>query len=189
MRTLQSKSFAQKLAKYLTILPFALLLITANSCAKKKEKVETPPTSVPPSLPAPSSVDIEDDEKGIDIADGPVVMRETIPGTDIYTSVDEYPQFPGGEEARTKFIKDNLKYPINAKKNGIQGRVTCSFTIEKNGSFSDIRVDRGIDPDLDKEAVRIIKAMPKWIPAKKGGKVVRMRYTLPIKFKLDSLKK
>ncbi len=95
------------------------------------------------------------------------------------------PQFPGGEQALFKFLNENIKYPVIAQENGIQGRVICQFVVNTDGSIVDIQVVRGVDPSLDKEAVRVIQSMPKWIPGKQRGKPVRVRFTLPINFKLQ----
>ena len=98
---------------------------------------------------------------------------------------EEIPQFPGGERALLDFIKNNLQYPEDAQENGKQGRVITSFTIEIDGSISDIAVIRGIYPSLDKEAIRLISTMPKWIPGSFKHEIVKMRYTLPIMFRLQ----
>ena len=94
------------------------------------------------------------------------------------------PSFPGGETEMHKFINDNLKYPVVAQESGIQGRVTIRFVVTKSGVISDVTVIRGIDPSCDKEAVRVVKAMPKWIPGKQNGLNVPVYFTLPIVFRL-----
>lgn len=103
-----------------------------------------------------------------------------------HVTVEKMPGFPGGEGEMQKFIGENLKYPAVAVENGVQGRVTLRFIVEKDGAISDVRILRGIDPSCDKEAVRVIKAMPKWIPAKQNGREVRCYFTLPIVFRLPS---
>ena len=102
----------------------------------------------------------------------------------VLTVVDQMPEFPGGLEAMAKFLSSNLRYPPRAEEMGIKGRVTCQFIVETDGSITDVRVVRGVDPDLDREAMRVIKAMPKWIPGKKDGKPVRVRFTSPVNFTL-----
>ncbi|HPB36488.1 MAG TPA: energy transducer TonB, partial [Bacteroidales bacterium] len=99
--------------------------------------------------------------------------------------VEEMPGFPGGESALMKFINDNLRYPQLALENGIAGRVICTFVIDGRGKVSDIQVIRSVDPNLDREATRVISMMPDWKPGKQRGKPVRVRYTLPIIFKLQ----
>ncbi len=95
------------------------------------------------------------------------------------------PEFPdGGTSGLMKYINDNLKYPPIAQENGIQGRVIVSFVVNKDGSISNARVVRGVDASLDREALRLVNSMPKWIPGKKDGKVVRVSYTQPISFRI-----
>ena len=104
----------------------------------------------------------------------------------VFVIVESMPEFPGGQQALFKYLSDNIKYPVIAKENGIQGRVICQFTVNKDGSIVDIEVVRsGGDPSLDKEAVRVIKSMPKWKPGKQRGKPVRVKYTVPVSFKLQ----
>lgn len=103
----------------------------------------------------------------------------------VFVVVEKMPEFPGGQQAMFKFISDNLKYPTIAQENGIQGRVICQFIVNKDGSISGVEVIRsGGDPSLDKEAIRIIKSMPKWKLGYQRGKPVRVKYTVPINFKL-----
>jgi len=103
----------------------------------------------------------------------------------IHTIVEQMPTFPGGDAALMKYLSSNLRYPPRAEEMGIKGRVTCQFVVERDGSITDVKVVRGVDPDLDREAVRVIKSMPKWIPGKQNGKSVRVRYTCPINFTLQ----
>ena len=99
--------------------------------------------------------------------------------------VEQMPQFPGGQQALFKFLSENVKYPAIAKENRIQGRVICQFIINKDGSITDVEVVRsGGDPSLDKEAVRVLKAMPNWIPGRQQGKLVRVKYAVPVNFRL-----
>lgn len=104
----------------------------------------------------------------------------------VFVVVEKMPEFPGGTQAMFRFISDNLKYPVIAQENGIQGRVICEFVINKDGSIADLKVVRSAgDPSLDKEAIRLVKLMPKWKPGKQRDKVVRVKYTVPINFKLQ----
>ena len=102
-----------------------------------------------------------------------------------YTVVEQMPQFPGGETALLNNISKNLVYPKIAQENGIQGRVIVRFMVNKDGSISNIQIVRSLDPTCDKEAIRIIKSLPKFIPAKQNGVNVAVWYTLPITFKLS----
>ena len=103
----------------------------------------------------------------------------------IFTVVEEMPEFPGGQGALLQYLSKSIKYPVIAQENGIQGRVSCSFVVEKDGSVTDVQVLRGVDPSLDKEAIRVITAMPKWKPGKQRGKPVRVKYTVPVTFRLQ----
>jgi protein TonB len=100
--------------------------------------------------------------------------------------VEKMPEFPGGQAELMSYLKNAIKYPVVAQENGIQGRVTCSFTINKDGTIVDVEVIRGIDASLDKEAVRVITAMPKWKPGEQRGKPVRVKYNLPVNFRLQN---
>lgn len=103
---------------------------------------------------------------------------------EIFTYVEEVSQFPGGMEAFYKFLRDNIKYPHAAREMEVEGRVIVSFVVEKDGSITDVQVLKGIREDMDKEAVRVVKTMPKWQVAKMNGKAVRHKNTIPILFKL-----
>lgn len=106
------------------------------------------------------------------------------PSNEVYDVVEEMPQFPDGPEALMEYINKNIKYPADAKTAGIQGRVICNFVVECDGSITDIKVYRSVDPSLDKEAVRVLRSMPQWIPGKQDGVPVRVKYLLPVTFKL-----
>jgi len=105
---------------------------------------------------------------------------------EIFVVVENQPEFPGGNTAMMKFLGDNIKYPVIAQENGIQGRVICNFVVEKDGSITDVQVVRGVDPSLDREAMRVIKQMPRWTPGKQRGQAVRVRFTLPVVFRLQN---
>ena len=103
----------------------------------------------------------------------------------VYDVVEVMPQFPGGQIAMLKYIMENIKYPKQIMEEGIQGRVTVRFIVEKDGSISDVKPILSVHPLLDKEAVRVVKSMPKWTPGKHNGKPVRVRFNLPVMFKLN----
>ena len=103
----------------------------------------------------------------------------------VYDVVEVMPQFPGGQTAMLKYIMENIKYPKQIMEEGIQGRVTVSFIVEKDGRVSNVRLLRSVQPSLDKEAIRVVKSMPKWTPGKQNGKPVRVRFNLPVMFKLN----
>ena len=105
--------------------------------------------------------------------------------TKVFDVVEQMPQYKGGDQALMDYLNKSIKYPVIAEENGIQGRVVCTFVVERDGSISDVKVVRSVDPSLDKEAVRVLKAMPKWIPGKQNGSAVRVKFTLPVTFKLQ----
>jgi protein TonB len=105
--------------------------------------------------------------------------------TKVFEVVEQMPQFPGGDAALMQFLNSHIKYPVVAEENGIQGRVVCTFVVERNGSITDVRVIKSVDPSLDKEAVRVLKSMPSWIPGKQNGSAVRVKYTVPVTFRLQ----
>ena len=115
------------------------------------------------------------------------VMTEEEPAPvaeEIFTFVEEYPEFPGGDKALREYILNTIKYPEVARTSGITGTVYVQFVVEKDGSISDVKVVRGIGGGCDEEAVRVVKSMPRWKPGKQRGQPVRVYFTLPIEFKL-----
>ena len=105
---------------------------------------------------------------------------------DVYKSVEQMPQFPGGEAAMMKYLSQNIQYPPSAAKNNVEGRVILQFVVEKDGQIGEVKIVRSVDPELDAEAVRVIKTMPNFIPGRQDGKPVAVWYTIPISFKLQS---
>lgn len=103
----------------------------------------------------------------------------------VFDVVEQMPSFPGGNDALMKFLQENVKYPVVAQENGVQGRVVVSFVVEKDGSITDVKVVRSVDPSLDKEATRVVKSMPRWIPGKQNGAAVRVKYNVPVSFRLQ----
>lgn len=135
------------------------------------------------------------DVKGNDDANGEILKaKEVIAEPEppkheeenkVFDIVEQQPLFPGGPAALMKYLSDNTKYPVVAQENGVQGRVTVQFVVEKDGSISDVHVLRGVDPSLDKEAVRVVKSMPRWTPGKQNGITVRVNYRVPVLFRLQ----
>ncbi len=129
------------------------------------------------------------DGLGIDPADlqqNKLIVEDPVEDNKIWEGiVEQVPSFPGGESAMYEWLGKNIVYPVIAIENRIQGRVTLQFVVEKNGEIGDIRIIRGVDTSIDKEALRVIKSMPKWIPGRQGGNPVRVRYTLPVQFRLQ----
>ena len=105
--------------------------------------------------------------------------------TKVFDVVEQMPSFPGGDAELMKFLSSHIKYPVVAEENGIQGRVIATFVVERDGSISDVKVIKSVDPSLDKEAIRVLKSMPKWIPGKQNGSAVRVKYTVPVTFRLQ----
>ena len=103
----------------------------------------------------------------------------------VFDVVEQMPSFPGGTAALMAYLQKAIKYPPVAEENGIQGRVICTFVVERDGSVTDVRIAKSVDPSLDKEAQRVVSAMPKWIPGKQNGQSVRVKYTLPVTFRLQ----
>ena len=165
----------------------------------------TPPPPPPPPAPAVAEVltvvedDVELEQQEIISSEddasaaqtetfvAPVVEEEEEEESaqQIFTVVEKQPEFPGGTAELFKYLNKAIKYPVIAQENGIQGRVVCSFVVNRDGSIVDIQVMRGVDPSLDKEAMRVISEMPKWKPGKQRGKPVRVRFILPVQFRLQ----
>lgn len=112
-----------------------------------------------------------------------LMPRYTVPESPVYEIVEHMPTFPGGDAALIEFLSRNVKYPPVASDNDIQGKVVCKFTVETDGTLTNIRVTKAVAPLLDREAVRVIKSMPKWNPGKQDGKAVRVQYSVPVTFR------
>ena len=166
------------------------------------QTAETPPPPPPPQA-APVVVEVlnvventeeveaveivsEDDETEEIVIDVPVAAPiEEEEEEVVFQVVEKMPQFPGGQQALFEYLTKNIRYPVIAQENGLQGRVICQFVVNSDGSIVDIVVVRSVDPSLDKEAVRVIQSMPKWQPGEQRGKAVRVKYTLPVNFRLQ----
>ena len=128
----------------------------------------------------------DDTQAAVEVKYTPVeVEEEEVDEQQIFTIVEEQPEFPGGMAECYKWIGKNLNYPTISAENGVQGRVTVNFVVNADGSIVDVKVLRGVDPYLDKEAVRVVSKMPKWKPGKQRGKAVRCSFNLPVRFKLN----
>jgi len=162
---MMSKSKTQKvmLLKMVFVLPFALFLTIVFSSIITDRVIAQPDASE-----LSSSVINQDPQE-----------------EEVYVVVEKMPEYPGGDEARVKFMVENVKYPDEARKNGISGTVFVSFIVEKDGSISDVKLLRGVDKLLDNEALRVVKLMPAWQPGVQRGKPVRVQFNMPIQFNLD----
>ena len=120
----------------------------------------------------------------------PTVVATTIAEeeaeNEIFTIVEEFPEFPGGNAALNSYLANSIKYPVIAQENGVQGRVTVQFVVNQDGSIVDVEILRGQDPSLDREAMRVVSAMPNWKPGMQRGKPVRVRFNVPVNFRLQN---
>lgn len=119
-----------------------------------------------------------------DIA-APEPPKHVVEETKIFTVVEQMPMFPGGDGALMSYLSSNIHYPTVAAENGVQGRVVVGFVVERDGSITDVNVLRSVDPSLDREAMRVVKSMPKWTPGKQNGSAVRVKYQVPVTFRLQ----
>jgi len=166
----------------------------------RAEEVKPPPPPPPPKVVEvlnivddETEIDDElqiedteaDDQTVIDVA--PVIQqeKETEEESQVFFIVEDMPEFPGGEIALRKFIANAIKYPVIAQENGIQGKVYVNFVVDKDGSVINAKIARGVDPSLDKEALRVVNSLPKWKPGMQRGKPVKVSYTVPISFVLQ----
>jgi protein TonB len=114
------------------------------------------------------------------------VVSKNVPEPDkVFDVVEQMPLFSGGQVELMKYLSANVKYPVEASKKGIQGRVIVQFVVEKDGTISNVKVVNNADEQLKEEAIRVVKTMPKWVPGKQNGKEVRVKYTLPVTFRLN----
>ncbi len=151
----------------LFVLPAFALLVAGNiSCSQgASEKQDAKEETVAPDSVAAPTDGVAKDE--------------------VFMVAEQMPEFPGGMKELLKFLQNNLKYPENAMKNNVQGRVIVQFVVEKDGTLTEFKVARSVDPDLDAEALRVLQIMPKWKPGMQRGKIVRVKFTVPVSFKLQ----
>lgn len=175
------------ISKYLMFIPVVALLLLFSNCAnnksgQEKSAAETTETAraveqgkaVEPEKTVQTSVAITEAEKKDEIGDDKV-----------FEVVEHMPEFPGGNQELMKFLSSNIKYPTNAEKNKIQGRVIIQFLVSKEGSIKNAKIVRSVDKELDAEALRVINAMPKWKPGMHKGEAVNVKYTVPVVFRLQ----
>ncbi len=164
----------------------------------RQEEVKPPPPPPPPKVSDVLNIvedDVElDDElelmdteanENTEIDYQAIEVVEEEEDAPVFFIVEQMPVFPGGEEALRKYIAQSVKYPAIAQENGIQGRVFVAFVVNTKGEVTDVKIARGVDPNLDKEAIRVVTNMPKWTPGKQRGKAVKVSYTVPINFVLQ----
>ena len=167
----KKKSNAAGHIKYaLFVLPAFALLVAGNiSCSQDASQTEDAKEEVV----APVSPDAKE------------APADSTAKDEVFMVAEQMPEFPGGMKEMLKFLQENVKYPENAMKNNVQGRVIVQFVVEKDGTPTEFKVLRSVDPDLDAEALRVMKAMPKWKPGMQKGQVVRVKFTVPVSFKLQ----
>ena len=131
----------------------------------------------------------EDPEDPVILDIGSIMEPGEGPGEEdlsgIFDFAETMPEFPGGDAALLSFLSKNVKYPAIAQENGIKGKVFVTFVVDENGNIYDVTLARGVDSSLDREAIRVVKSMPRWKPGKQGNKAVKVRYTVPINFILQ----
>ena len=164
----KKKSNAAGHIKYaLFVLPAFALLVAGNiSCSQGASEKQ----------------DAKEETVALDSVAAPT---DSVAKDEVFMVAEQMPEFPGGMKELLKFLQDNLKYPENAMKNNVQGRVIVQFVVEKDGTLTEFKVARSVDPDLDAEALRVLQTMPKWKPGMQRGKIVRVKFTVPVSFKLQ----
>ncbi len=154
-------------SKYLMFIPVAALLVLFSNCTNTADKTTT-----------------EEEKAEVKFVPTEVKSDTIIVQDEALDVVEVMPEFPGGNKAMMSYLAENIKYPKEAENAGMQGRVIVQFVVDTDGSIEDAKVVRAVDPLLDKEAIRVINAMPKWKPGMQDGKEVRVKYTVPIAFRL-----
>lgn len=172
------------------------VLIPIIQQEEKKQELPPLPKIADLMLIVENNTEIVDELEIIDteVTDGTAIYaemqrtKETEKSVDeavVFLSPEEKPEFPGGDAALLNFLSQNIKYPAIAAENGVKGRVTVNFVVNKDGSISDAKILRGVDQALDKEALRVVYSMPRWKPGKQSGKPVRVSFSVPINFVLQ----
>lgn len=181
----------QKVEKVKSSIAFTPPVIRKDSEVKPEEEMKTQ-DELKESKTAIGAFDV----KGNDEASGTILKaveeiatpeppKQEAEQNKVFDVVEQQPSYPGGMGALNQWLSSNIKYPVMAAENGIEGRVIVQFVVERDGSVSGVHVVRGVDPSLDKEATRVVSMMPKWIPGKQNGSAVRVKYTVPVTFRLQ----
>ena len=193
---LKEKSNPWAKLKYLYILPVAAIAVTAFARPEISETAEEISAVKVNDLTAiVEAKAIKSTEESVQISTVsqdtvkvnyvPTEVSRKLQGTAVFEVVEEMPEFPGGVDAMMEYLQKELRYPESAKEKGIQGRVTVQFIIDKEGNVTNSKVTRSVDKDMDAEAIRLVKAMPKWKPGMRKGKAVAVKYTVPVVFRLE----
>ena len=181
----------QKVEKVKSSIAFTPPVIKKDSEVKPEEEMKTQ-DELKETKTAIGAFDVKgNDESGgtvlkaVEEIATPEPPKQEAEQNKVFDVVEQQPQFPGGMGALNQWLGSNIKYPAMAAENGIEGRVIVQFVVERDGSVSGVHVVRGVDPSLDKEATRVVAQMPKWIPGKQNGSAVRVKYTVPVTFRLQ----
>ncbi|WP_443702603.1 TonB family protein [Prevotella sp.] len=181
----------QKVEKVKSSIAFTPPVIKKDSEVKPEEEMKTQ-DELKETKTAIGAFDVKgNDESGgtvlkaVEEIATPEPPKQEAEQNKVFDVVEQQPQFPGGMGALNQWLGSNIKYPAMAAENGIEGRVIVQFVVERDGSVSGVHVVRGVDPSLDREATRVVAQMPKWIPGKQNGSAVRVKYTVPVTFRLQ----
>lgn len=175
------------ISKYLMFIPVVALLLLFSNCANNKSGQEKSDAETTETAPAVEQGKAVEPEKTVQTSVAITEAEKKVDGEDekVFELVEHMPEFPGGNHELMKFLSSNIKYPTNAEKNKIQGRVIIQFLVSKDGSIKNAKIVRSVDKELDAEALRVINAMPKWKPGMHKGEAVNVKYTVPVVFRLQ----
>ncbi|MBR8537180.1 energy transducer TonB [Carboxylicivirga sediminis] len=164
----------------------------------RQEEVKPPPPPPPPratdiiqivdndvELEEELEIDDVDVDEDFEVDLSELNMEEEDTDDQIFIIVEQMPEFPGGDAALIKYITSHVKYPVICQENGVQGRVSVSFVINEKGEVTNVKAYRGVDPNLEREAIRVVQSLPKWKPGKQRGRPVKVSYSVPVVFKLQ----
>ena len=196
---LHTKSNRRSLLKLLALIPIVAVALAVNAEKVVDVRYDGPQKQITKKGRKNTTIKMGDNRTVLQVVETDETKAETpeaptAEGTfepvqgDVFDVVEEMPQYPGGAQALLEFLNQNVQYPEEAEKAGIQGRVIATFVVEKDGSVSNARVVKSVDPMLDAEALRVINAMPKWKPGKQNGELVRVKYTVPLSFRFDGVR-
>ena len=192
---LHTKSSRRSLLKLLALIPIVAVALAVNAEKVVDVRYDSPQKQITKKGKKNATMNMGDNKTTLQIVEtetrAETPEAPTAEGTfepvqgDVFDVVEEMPQYPGGPQALFEFLSQNVQYPKEAAKAGIQGRVIVTFVVEKDGSICESKVVKSVDPSLDAEALRVINAMPNWKPGKQNGKEVRVKYTVPVAFMLQ----
>ena len=192
---LHTKSSRRSLLKLLALIPIVAIALAVNAEEVVDVRYDSPQKQITKKGKKNATINMGDNKTTLQIVEtetrAETPEAPTAEGTfepvqgDVFDVVEEMPQYPGGPQALFEFLGQNVRYPKEAAKAGIQGRVIVTFVVEKDGSICESKVVKSVDPSLDAEALRVINAMPNWKPGKQNGKEVRVKYTVPVAFMLQ----